>query len=299
MKKVVSMFLVLVIISTIMVPAALADNSFSDNIIDATELIDSAGNVIKFELVENNNNEYTLNYYFNDVLTKTYDISTDQNSILVTPMSSSATQSSYTIAMPESASISGPNELPLRIKDRWFHVGYINYRYSESFDCEPFALLSAQTDGYYSSTYTINTYENSSFSDWVSTITSSLIASGLVSVSPSTIAAALLIDIIALLGGEVINDVISIFFTEEYDCLVTEYILHACVYGDGMGENDTVEYYGTQYYVTYDNAPDRDYYYDGWTPQNWQSVHFAEEIWDDSVPWWPAFPGVDSYTTYR
>ena len=295
----------MMMMSTIMVPAMAANDELSASNIDSTEINDAVGNIMKFELITSANGEYILNYYFNNSLEKTYRMSDGKDTIMVTAKSTSAQQQNYTLAVPKSEAVSEPvamyesNELPLRIKDRWFLVGYINYSYSSDFECMPFALINYQTADSYNSTYTVNTYENSSFSDWIATITSSIISTGLMSLSPTTIAAAILTGLIGYFGGEVINDLISVGFTEEYDCRVTEYVLHACVYGDGMGENDVVEYDGKELLVTYDNAPDKDYYYEGWTPGNWKKLQFAEEIWDDSVPWWPAFPGVDSYTTYR
>lgn len=184
-----------------------------------------------------------------------------------------------------------------RGKDQWYHAGYIDYCYSEAFACDPVAVVSWKDVDSCVGTYVVDTYSNSYYSDWIATITSSLIAFGLSKYAPATIAANILSSMIGYFGSEVVNDIISIPFSEEYECASVFYTMRAEVIGSGM-DTDVVDYEGgVEHWVKYVDAPDENFY-EGWTPRTWACRTFAEEVWDDSVPLWPAFPGVEGYPTY-
>lgn len=176
---------------------------------------------------------------------------------------------------------------------------YCSNSYSSNFDCEPWAVLSYKDTGMDVGTYVVDTYSSTIYSDVVATITSTLISYFIAIPAPAIVAAAILAAMIGYTGSEIINGIISVSFRETYDCVTTTYTIRAQVMGPGMGETDKIDYTGgTEQWVRYRDSPESDIFYNGWTPGNWQNRTFAKEIWDDSVPFWPPFPCVKSYSVY-
>lgn len=262
----------------------------NSKIVDSFEMKDDAGNLLKFVLIHESGERYTLNYYCNGVLATTYDI----GGSTVTAMNKAG--ETYTLQADQRISSRTYNET--RGADRWGHAGYIQYGYSSVFDCEPLAIVSYKdTDSDYG-TYYVDTYQNSSYSDWVAVVTSILIATFVGVHVTATIAAGIVSGLIGYYGGEVINDVISVFFIEEYTCSSVTYTMRAEVIGEGMTNNEVVDYEGgVDNWVKYADAPD-EYYSVGWTPRNWDCTSFGVAVWNDSVPGNPARPSIVGFPKY-
>lgn len=287
MKKILSFMLVIAFVFSTMTPMAHAASLTPDSTVDSFEQRDGAGNKLEFELVEGPNGEYTLYYYENNVLTKTYGMSSGNSTITVTD-ETEATNQQYTLHSNPATVVEGPTTWA---KDRWYHAGYFNYGYSETFECNPTAVVSWKDTDSYSGTYYVDVYQNSVYSDWVAVVTSTLISFGLAAFAPATLAAAILSTMIGNCGAQIINDIISIPFIEEYECSSVTYTMRAEVIGPGM-DTDVVDYEGgVEYWVKYADAPD-EHYQTGWTPTTWNCRAFAVEVWEDSVPFWPPFPGI-------
>lgn len=297
MKKAMSLLLVMAMIFTTMCPVASAADAKSrstNGIIDSFEKQDDAGNVMSFELLNNSEGGYTLNYYLNNVLTTSYKMTDTSPNIKATTMEN-ATEKEYTLQVENPVMMRGP---VLMGPDRWGHAGYIKYGYSNTFACEPWGIVSYKDTDSYVGTYTVNTYENSSYSDWVAVITSVLIGAGMGLLAPASLAAGILAGMIGYYGSEVINDVISIPFIEEYECSSVTYTMRAQVIGTGMGDTDVVDYEGgVDYWIKYVDAPD-EYVSEGWTPRTWKCREFGQKVWADSVPFWPPCPTILGYPTY-
>lgn len=291
------MILALTMLFSLTVSASAANTAGKTNIVDIFEMSDAADNDMRFELVENSQGNYTLHYYMNDELVTSYDMSVGCETITAR---SNKTRSTYTLEAAEPVEVAALQNQPIaRVPDRWAHVGYIKYQYSSKYDCEPWAVISCKDTDSYVGSYVVDTYQNSCYSDWVATITSTIITFCVAMYAPATIAAEILSAMIGLVGADVINDFISIPFRDEYNCSSVTYTMRAQVMGPGVDDTDKVDYEGgVEYWITYDDAPDFDRVYEGWTPGNWRDRDFAEEVWADSVPWWPAFPGVSEYTLY-
>lgn len=294
MKKVLAMFLcVVMVFTTMFTPVSAVGISSVENIVDSHELQDDAGNHLKFVLVHESGDRYTLNYYFNGVLTTTYEMGRMSSNITAT------NQAGETYSLQKSQMITSETLNETRGADRWGHAGYIQYGYSADFDCEPVAIVSYKDTDSFSGTYYVDTYQNSSFSDQVALVSSVLIAAFVgVTVSVTNIATGIVTGMIGYYGGEFINDVISVFFIEEYICSSVTYTMRAEVIGAGMTNNEVVDYEGgVENWVKYIDAPD-EYYNVGWTPSTWDCRAFAIEVWNDSVPGNPTRPSIEGYPKY-
>ena len=295
MKKFLSVLLTLTMLVTVMMPAASAVDISDGQTEDTFEELDAAGNSMRFELVSDSDGEYTLNYYFNDILTTVYEI-TEGSPVIAASTMTEQGERAYTL---NNSAYSPVQNAPLRGPDRWGHAGYIQYGYSSRYDCEPYAVVSwKDTDSYFGTT-TINTYENSSYSDGVANIASILIAAGLgVIGNVTTLAAGILTGVIGYFGGQVVDDTISVLFDEEVECSTVTYTMRAQVMGPGVTDTDVVDYEGgIEYWYKYADAPS-EYDYDGWTPGNWKDREFAQDVWNDSVPGFTACPSIQGYPTY-
>lgn len=292
MKKLLSIILIAVILLSTMAPTAQAASLPANKIVDTFVKTDISGNEMNFDLVKNPDGDYTLNYYLNGVLTTTYDISAVSTTVVahnVTGNTKNYTLDASALSVQQIPAVRGP--------DRWQHAGYIQYRYSERFDCDPIAVVLWKDTDAFSGTYVVNTYQNSVYSDWVAVITSVLIGAGMSLLAPATLAAGILAGMIGYYGSEVINGLISIPFIEEYECSYVTYTMRAEVIGAGMNTSSVDYEGGVEYRLNYVDAP-AEYHCDGWTPRTWACRAFAEEVWDDSVAWWPPFPGVVDYPYY-
>lgn len=299
MKKFMSLLLCMVMFFTSMAPAVKATGVSSDKIVntilaDSFEQIDDAGNVMRFELISNTDGEYTLNFYLNNTLSTTYEM--EKNSTVITATDKTgAINRCYTLEANEYAVATTTDT---RGPDRWGHAGYIQYGYSSYYDCNPIGIVSYKDTDSYHGTYQVNTYENSSYSDWVAVVTSVLIAALVGVTGPATIAAGIVAGLIGYYSGEVINDVISIAFIEEYFCSSVTYTMRAEVIGSTITNARVVDYEGgVEYWVRYADAP-KEYYNVGWTPMTWDCRDFAQEVWADSIPFWPACPEIIGYPKY-
>ena len=295
MKKILSVFLTLTMLVTVMLPAAAAVDISDRQNIDTFEELDAAGNSMRFELVYDSDGEYTLNYYFNGILTTVYEITEESPVIAATTMTEQGKRT-YTL---NNIAYTTVKNAPLRGPDRWGHAGYIQYGYTSRYDCEPYAVVSWKDTDSYVGTYTINTYENSSYSDAVANVVSILIAAGLGVVgNVTTMAAGILTGLIGYFGGQVVDDTISVLFDEEIECSSVTYTMRAQVMGPGVNDTDVVDYEGgIEYWLKYEGAPS-EYRYEGWTPANWKCREFAQDVWDDSVPGFTSCPSIQGYPTY-
>jgi len=292
MKKILSTLLVFAILLITLSPTAQAASYPMNNIVDSYTRSDYSGNEMDFELVRNGEGSYSLNYYYNRVLTTIYDICNTNTTVIAHAVTGNVRQ--YTL----DASAVQIQRFPAEKGPvRWQHAGYIRYRYSERFDCDPIAVVSWKDTDAFSGTYVVNTYQNSVYSDWVAVITSVLIGAGMSLLAPATLAAGILAGMIGYYGSEVINGLISIPFIEEYECSYVTYTMRAEVIGAGMNTSAVDYEGGVEYRLDYVDAP-AEYHCEGWTPRTWACRAFAEEVWDDSVAWWPPFPGVVDYPYY-
>lgn len=297
MKKILAMFLCVVMAFTTMVPTVSAAgisrvDELNAKIADSFEMKDDAGNLLKFVLIQESGERYTLNYYCNGVLTKTYEMGSSREDVTAT------NKAGKTYKLQPSKTIDSATLSETRGADRWGHAGYIQYGYSADFDCEPLAIVSYKDTDSDVGTYYVDTYQNSSFSDQVAIVTSILISAFTGVKVNSTIASGIVTGLIGLFGGEVINDTISVAFREEYTCSSVTYTMRAEVIGAGMTNNMVVDYEGgVENWVKYADAPD-EHYDVGWTPRTWACRDFAIEVWNDSVPGNPTRPSIVGYPKY-
>ena len=292
MKKMLSFLLSAAIIFTIMTPFASALGT-SDTVIDSFVETDAEGNTMRFELVRKADDEYILNFFMNNVFMTSYAINSNSPTIQATRKAGLG-ENRYTLhtVVPEVMHIQ-----ELKGPIRWRHAGYVEYGYSESLDCDPLATISYRDTDYTTDTYVVDTYEESSYSDWVALITSTLISAGLALYAPATLAAGILAGLIGYYGGEVINDAISVLFIEEYDCSITTYTMRASIIGDDSEEYYVEEYEGgKEWLIKYVDAPP-EYVFEGWTPHTWACRDFAQEIWEDCVPFNESCPVIKGYPT--
>ncbi len=293
MKRIISCVLAVCIMLSVLPTNSFALSVF--NVENENSLVDAEGRKLAFELVEIEDNIYRMDYYVDNVLTKSYkivpnshieELNISENASLsvnnITPIPTA-------IASEEPAALYGPT--------RWTHLGYIHYAYSSTFKCESTSAVSSRTISSNKSTYRVESDTTKSFSKAVSTVAAVLISLGLgplyeaASITIEVVAQQIVMAILTDLEISVIGDTISNFFSKSFDCIETQYEIHAQVTGSGFSSTDPVSYTSTEYDVTYE-AGYHEPAYKGYTPGNWQCRDFAKKVWDDSVPFWPAFPGI-------
>lgn len=264
---------------------------------DSVTVMDDTGFRMHFELVPNVDGTYNLLYYLNGVLDTIYQLDADSELIEAT----SANGSESYIVTRESVNTPYDNDIQqqaVSVEPLYSDLGQINYNYSRVYECSPYAILSYRITDHQTNAYHVNTYLESDYPDVVAAIVGIIIA---LNVPASTgvagitaLAVAILDAMLVNQGAEVVNQVISMFFIDTYDCDITTYSIVAGVIANGLTPTATRYDNGKKYKIYYSNLYS-EIKYEGWTAENWAQDAFADKIWDDCVSVWNVCPGVYSY----
>lgn len=293
-KKIISFCLALIICLSLCVPAFAKDTK---TIQSESYILDTDGNRLTFEMQEGTDGTYIMNYFVGGKIQTVYTIE-DPSHISAT----TAEGETYTV---DTKNIIQEGYSAMPTVERPIHFCTIKYNISRYSATEnPYASVEL-TEKIDNKPYIVNGYRDSPYPDIVTTVASYIISGVIaVSVPPASahlFAQAIVNSMLASVGGNVVNGMISAVFTEIFEARNIHFTYEATLsVGSKIIGTTKMSNAGTTSVVSYKNVEYSDTYHSGYTPSQMQNTQgkFAVEIWNGCC-WEYTCPGYISYNYIR
>lgn len=267
------------------------------------EYVDNSGQILSFSFFTDVNGNPIIYYYYNNMLTITYVLSKDSNSVIATDANGYSYQVSQSSGFLSREVIS-INEIDGSYNPR--NVAEISYNPCDRFPTSTIVLFSDVTN-VYQDRYYITTSEGELFADALVSLANALLGIVFVEyeitfITCSQIANNLLSSAIANEGASVVEGLITAAISDSYDSIVHDHLLRATFYSPNYQLHPYQNYTGTSEYITYDGVSYSDIVYEGYTsnPSNWHNTAFALKVWRDTIQeigGWEC-PGIKQFRLY-
>lgn len=302
-KKIVSAALALTMTLSLVTPAmAVTPKDTPQNEAAMATVIDETGNELSFQMIDNNDGTYTMEYYYNGELDTTYTISTESSYI----QAKTTDGEEYSINTEEYIQSDDSQQPMLTASAASNPVHFCTIYYNAN------SAFSTQSAASVEMTYTAKnvtkkfvTQANTRYADAVATVSSYIIGAGLalfvvsggsaVAVAAGAVVTAMIANAGAQLVGGVIKDALS----DSFVCSEVTYSYPITLVTEKFTKTGTLSQAGISDYIYYDNGEVAQAY-DGFTPttiRKTDEFNFALEVWKKCAPNY-SMPSVKSYSYY-
>ena len=295
-KKLTALFLALVMCMTLCVPA-LAANTVTVEPATIYTIHDDVGNEFGFELITNDNNSYTMNYFLNGVLNTVYTFNRNISTISATRTGSLA-RNSTTYMFDARKFVNEVNGqvctfAPTAVSETWASLGTIYYSATSDFPGETLtATLQYQLERVSSKRYNFSVVAGDLLSDAIASVVGILIGFFSKNFDAGSIGAEFVKSMLTSAGISFVGGIISANFTDDYNTIYRSILVKATM--NHSSADVPVNYYsGTEERIVYnDFMPYEESVVTGITTirASWANRTFAKAVWDDSFIYYK-FPG--------